>query len=120
MTTNSTKSHKEGITLFRAGKYAEALEKFEIALQSETDSKHIAEIYNDIGVTHKELEAYPAAYLALNEAMSRFTELADEKGQAQTLGNRACDPHGGTGDARTVCRGQCRRLLRPGLLPTAE
>jgi tetratricopeptide (TPR) repeat protein len=89
MTISSTKSHKEGITLFRAGKYAEALEKFKIALQSETDPKHIAEIYNDIGVTHKELEDYPAAYLALNEAMSHFTELADEKGQAQTLGNRA-------------------------------
>ena len=89
MVDNSTKLHKEGISLFRAGKFAAALEKFEIALENETDPKHLAEIYNDMGVTHKELEDYPAAHLALDEAMSRFTTLADEKGQAQTLGNRA-------------------------------
>ncbi len=89
MASNPTKLHKEGITLFRAGKYTEALENFETALQGETDPKHIAEIYNDMGVTYKELEDFPAAYQSLDEAMSRFTELADEKGQAQTLGNRA-------------------------------
>jgi tetratricopeptide (TPR) repeat protein len=89
MADNSAKSHKEGVALFRAGKYAEALEKFEAALQGTTDPKQMAEIYNDMGVAHRELEDYPAAYLALNEAMSRFTEMGDEKGQAQTLGNRA-------------------------------
>jgi tetratricopeptide (TPR) repeat protein len=35
------------------------------------------------------LEDYPAAHQALDEAMQRFTELADKKGQAQTIGNRA-------------------------------
>ena len=59
MANNPTKLHKEGVTLFRAGNYAEALEKLEIALQNETDPKHIAEIYNDVGVTHKELEDFP-------------------------------------------------------------
>ena len=89
MADNPTKLHKEGVALFRAGNYTEALEKLETALQNETDPKHLAEIYNDLGVTYKEVADFPAAYQALDEAMSRFTELADEKGQAQTLGNRA-------------------------------
>ena len=89
MASNSHKLHQEGVKLFRAGKYEAALEKFQAALDSETDPKHLAEIYNDVGVTHRELKDYPAAYLALNEAMARFTQLADRKGQAQTLGNRA-------------------------------
>jgi tetratricopeptide (TPR) repeat protein len=89
MANNSHKLHQEGVKLFRSGKYEAALEKFQAALDSESDPKHLAEIYNDVGVTHKELEDYPAAYLALNEAMTRFTQLGDKKGQAQTLGNRA-------------------------------
>ena len=89
MANISQKLHKEGVDLFRSGKYEAALEKFEEALQNETDPKHLAEIYNDKGVAHKELEDYPAAYAALNEAMVRFNELEDKKGQAQTLGNRA-------------------------------
>ena len=89
MASNSKKLHQEGVKLFRGGKYEAARQKLEEALQNETDRKHEAEIYNDLGVTHKELEDYPAAYLALNEAMVRYTELADKKGQAQTLGNRA-------------------------------
>jgi tetratricopeptide (TPR) repeat protein len=40
-------------------------------------------------VTQKQLEDFPAAHKALDEAWNRFTELNDEKGQAQTLGNRA-------------------------------
>jgi tetratricopeptide (TPR) repeat protein len=89
MANNPTKLHKEGVALFRAGKYTEALEELDIALQNETDPKHMAEIYNDMGVTYKELADFPAAHRALDEAMSRFTKLRDEKGQAQTLGNRA-------------------------------
>lgn len=89
MANISKKLHQQGIDLFRAEEYEAALDRFEEALQNESDARHMAEIYNDIGVTHKELEDYPAAYLALNEAMSRFTDLEDKKGQAQTLGNRA-------------------------------
>lgn len=89
MASNSHKLHQEGVKLFRAGKYEAALSKFQAALDGESDPKHLAEIYNDVGVAHKELEDYPAAYLALNEAMTRFTQLDDKKGQAQTLGNRA-------------------------------
>ena len=83
------KLHKEGINLFRSGKYEAALDKFKEAVDNETDPRHVAEIYSDIGVTYKEMEDYPAAYGALNEAMDRFNDLEDKKGQAQTLGNRA-------------------------------
>jgi tetratricopeptide (TPR) repeat protein len=83
------KSHEQGIALFRKENYQAALEKFSQALSGVTDDKHTAEIYNDIGVTYKQLEDYEAAHQALDEAWARFTELADEKGQAQTLGNRA-------------------------------
>ena len=86
----SHKLHQEGVKLFRSNNYEAALHKFEEALSREAgNDQHIAEIYNDIGVTYKELEDYPAAYAALNEAMDRFTTLEDKKGQAQTLGNRA-------------------------------
>ncbi len=90
MTDISRKLHEEGIALFRKEKFEAALQKFEEALQQATDdTKHTAEIYNDIGVTYKQLEDYPAAHAALDEAMTRFTQLGDKKGQAQTLGNRA-------------------------------
>jgi tetratricopeptide (TPR) repeat protein len=84
------KIHEQGVALFRKGKFQEALEKFNEALSEVTgEAKHTAEIYNDLGVTYKQLEDYPAAHQALDEAWTRFTELADKKGQAQTLGNRA-------------------------------
>jgi tetratricopeptide (TPR) repeat protein len=90
MTDSSRKLHKEGTALFRKRDYETALQKFKEALPDAADDvKHAAEIYNDIGVTHKELEDYPAAYAALDEAMTRFTALDDRKGQAHTLGNRA-------------------------------
>ena len=91
MTEQSAKKlHKQGVDLFRKGKTPAALEKLKEALeQSRDDSQEIAEIYNDLGVVYKELKDYPAAYAALNEAMSRFVALDSEKGQAQTLGNRA-------------------------------
>ena len=81
--------HKDGIKLFRRDKPEAALEKFTEALEAtEGDPRKSAEIYNDMGVTYRDMEDYPAAYHALDEAMSRFTELGDKKGQAQTLGNR--------------------------------
>jgi tetratricopeptide (TPR) repeat protein len=87
---SSKKLHEQGIALFREGKFQTALEKFNEALSSAgDDTRRAAEIYNDIGVVYKQLEDYPAAYQALDEAWARFTELADKKGQAQTLGNRA-------------------------------
>lgn len=88
--TAGKKLHKEGVNLFRKGKYEAALEKFEAALENAaSDTQLTAEIYNDIGVTHKMLDNYAAAHAALDEAMDRFTTLASKKGQAQTLGNRA-------------------------------
>jgi tetratricopeptide (TPR) repeat protein len=82
--------HKEGVRLFRAEDFEAALQKFKEALEQVTaDERQAAEIYNDMGVTHKELGDFPAAYTALNEAMIRFSSLEDKKGQAQTLGNRA-------------------------------
>ena len=91
MTNESSKKlHEEGVALFRKGKLAAALEKFELALGSAgDDTRRAAEIYNDMGVAYKQLENYPAAHQALDEAMSRFTGLENIKGQALTWGNRA-------------------------------
>lgn len=87
---SSKKLHEEGVALFRKGKPAAALEKFEQALSSAgDDTRRAAEVYNDMGVAYKQLENYAAAHQALDEAMSRFTALEDIKGQAQTWGNRA-------------------------------
>ncbi|MBN1994127.1 MAG: tetratricopeptide repeat protein [Anaerolineae bacterium] len=84
------KLHEQGVALFRKGKFQAALEKLEQALAGAAgDTRRMAEIYNDIGVIYKQLENYPAAHQALDEAWTRFTELTDKKGQAQTLGNRA-------------------------------
>lgn len=84
------KIQEQGVALFRKGKFEAALEKFNEALQASTaQPKQAAEIYNDLGVTHKQLGDFPAAHQALDEAMTRFTELQDKKGQAQTWGNRA-------------------------------
>lgn len=88
--TTSRELHEQGIALFRKGQFEAALEKFNEALSAkEHNIKHIGEIYNDVGVTYKQLENYSAAHKALDEAMARFIELGDKKGQAQTLGNRA-------------------------------
>jgi tetratricopeptide (TPR) repeat protein len=90
MSKPAKKLHEEGVALFRKGKPAEALQKFNEALQNvEPSSRQTAEIYNDLGVTHKQLEDYPAAHRALDQAMEQFIALKDEKGRAQTLGNRA-------------------------------
>ena len=89
MASTAQKLHQEGVKLFRAEDYQAALQKLQEALENETDDRHSAEIYNDVGVTFKELGDFPAAFTAFSEAMSRFTKLEDKKGQAQTLGNRA-------------------------------
>lgn len=82
--------HSEGVKLFRAEKYEAALETLKEALQHKTgDDRRTAEIYNDLGVTFKELGDFRAAFAALSEAMDRFLKLEDRRGQAQTLGNRA-------------------------------
>ena len=87
--TLAKKLHKEGIDLFRKGNLEAALQKFNEALQeADPNSKQAAEIYNDTGVVHTQLEEYEAAHKALDNAMDKFTALEDEKGQAQTLGNR--------------------------------
>jgi tetratricopeptide (TPR) repeat protein len=66
------------------------LQKLKDAVQQlEDQSRQAAEIYNDIGVVYSRLEDYDAAHEALDEAMDRFEALADLKGEAQTLGNRA-------------------------------
>ncbi|MCK6630528.1 MAG: tetratricopeptide repeat protein [Anaerolineae bacterium] len=84
------KIQEQGVALFRKGKFEAALEKFNEALQVLADQpKQAAEIYNDLGVTYKQLGNYPAAHQALDEAMTRFTQLQDKKGEAQTWGNRA-------------------------------
>ena len=83
------KLHEQGVNLFRKGKPEAALVKFEEALQQTDNPQHIAEIYNDIGATYKQLEDYPAAYEALDEALQRFIALEDIKGQAQAIGNGA-------------------------------
>ena len=89
-TISAKKLHEEGVSLFRKGKLEAALEKLGEALQvAEGATRQTAEIYNDMGVIQKQLENYPAAHQALDEAMARFTELEDRPGQAQNLGNRA-------------------------------
>lgn len=88
MTDTARKLHKEGVDLFRAGNFEAALQKLEQALENAADDRHAAEIYNDLGVTHKELSDFAAAHAALDEAMNHFSRLEDQKGQAQTLGNR--------------------------------
>lgn len=88
--TSPKKLHEEGIALFRKGKFEDALQKLKDALQqAEDQSRQAAEIYNDMGVVYSRLEDYDAAHEALDEAMDRFEALADSKGEAQTLGNRA-------------------------------
>lgn len=84
------KLQEQGVAAFRKEDYEVALAKFNEALSAAADDpKLTAEIYNDIGVTQKQLEDFPAAHAALDEAWNRFSELDDKKGQAQTLGNRA-------------------------------
>jgi tetratricopeptide (TPR) repeat protein len=84
------KLHEQAVNLFRREEYEVALQKLNEALQNaENDTERTALIYNDMGVTYKQLENYPAAHNALDEAMTRFIQLNDEKGQAQTIGNRA-------------------------------
>jgi tetratricopeptide (TPR) repeat protein len=84
------KLHEEGVALFRKGNYETALQKLNEALQNATpQSRQAAEIYNDLGVVYSRLEDFDAAHEALDEAMDQFTALADRKGEAQTLGNRA-------------------------------
>ncbi len=84
------KLHKEGIGLFRKGNIEDALQKLTEALQNADDQSHqAAEIYNDLGVIQSQLGDYEAAYQALDKAEDRFSDLANEKGLAQTLGNRA-------------------------------
>lgn len=90
MSNTAKKLHEEGIALFRKGKLEEALQKLQAALQQAGEgSRQAAEIYNDTGVVYSRLEDYDAAHAALDEAMDHFTTLADKKGEAQTLGNRA-------------------------------
>ncbi len=82
--------HEEGVSLFRKGNLEAALEKLNGALQeADEESRRAAEIHNDLGVIHSQLGDFAVAYEALDKAMDRFTALDDEKGQAQTLGNRA-------------------------------
>jgi tetratricopeptide (TPR) repeat protein len=86
---SAQKLHEDGVKLFRKGNAVAALEKFQEALPHTSDEQQQAEIYNDIGATHKQLEDYEAAYEALDEALKRFIEIGDRKGQALTWGNRA-------------------------------
>ena len=88
--TSSKQFQEQGVALFRKGKFEAALQNFNEALEVATDQpKQTAEIYNDMGVTHRQLADYAAAHQALDEAMTLFVQLQDKKGEAQTLGNRA-------------------------------
>lgn len=88
--TNSLAIHEHGVKLFRKNDYSAALEKFQEALSlAGDDPQRSAQIYNDMGVTYSKLDDFEAAHQALDEAMNRFVELTDTKGQAQTIGNRA-------------------------------
>ncbi len=85
----ANKLHKEGVDLFRNDNPDGALDKLNKALQLAPEkSRQAAEIYNDLGVVYKELDNLEAGHEALDKAMALFTALDDEKGQAQTLGNR--------------------------------
>jgi tetratricopeptide (TPR) repeat protein len=87
---SSRKLQEQGVALFRQKKFEAALQKFNDALQAaEGQDEQAAEIYNNLGVTYRQIENFPAAHQALDEAMNRFNNLNDKKGQAQTLGNRA-------------------------------
>ena len=90
MTTSAKKLHEQAVSFFRKEDYDSALEKFEAALESATDdSERQALIYNDMGVTYKQLDDYTAAHDALDKAMNLFEAQEDYKGLAQTVGNRA-------------------------------
>ena len=85
---SAQKLHQAGITQFRNGNPEAALAKLQEALKEAPQNSRVeAEIYNDLGVVYRELDDTDAAYDALEKAMNRFTELDDQKGQAQTLGN---------------------------------
>lgn len=84
---SAKKLQEQGVALFRKGKFEAALEKFNEALQAAVDQpQQAAEIYNDLGVTYKQLTNYPAAYQALDEAMTRFTQLQEKKGPGADSG----------------------------------
>ena len=85
---SAQKLHQTGITQFRAGNPEAALTTLQEAIkEAPQDSRLAAEIYNDLGVIYRELDDFDAAYESLEEAMTRFTEIDDQKGQAQTVGN---------------------------------
>jgi len=87
---SAQKLHQEGIALFKKGNYETALEKLNQALQAAGDDAHQkGEILNDMGVIHTQLKDFEAAHQTLDKALETFTNLADKKGQAQALGNRA-------------------------------
>ncbi|MDM8521233.1 tetratricopeptide repeat protein [Anaerolineales bacterium HSG6] len=90
MATSAKKLHEDAVALFREEDYDSAIEVFEAALESAADDPNRqALIYNDMGVTHKQLDDYSAAHTALDKAVELFEAQEDYKGLAQTVGNRA-------------------------------
>jgi tetratricopeptide (TPR) repeat protein len=88
--SDSVKLHALGITHFRAGRFAEAVQAFGEAYEAAEmtgDRQRAAEILNDMGVTRRELSEWSQAEAVLKEAYALFAELGNVKGKAQVLGN---------------------------------
>jgi tetratricopeptide (TPR) repeat protein len=84
------KLHALGITHFRAGRFAEAvqaLSEAHKAAETAGDRQRVAEILNDIGVTRRELSEWGQAEAVLKEAYALFAELGSVRGKAQVMGN---------------------------------
>lgn len=80
----------EGIRLFQKGDLEAALVQFKTAVaqsQQENDSLAEAQLQNNIGVVYRFQKNYPAAQIALEQAISLYKSHQDVKGLGQAYGN---------------------------------
>src|SRR5512136_1113993 len=83
---------EEGMQLYRAGRYEEAVAKFTEAQQafaSAGNAKEVAECANNRGVCWRQAAKYDEAAAAFEEARPLFQGLDDLVGEGQVLGNLA-------------------------------
>ena len=82
----------EGRTHYRQGEYELALSCMNRAYEryvENDDSSPLAEIANDLGVVYTVLRQWNQAEKWIADAQTKFAEMGDYDGEAQTLGNMA-------------------------------
>jgi len=81
---------KEGLQLYEAGEYAEALDRLHEAQQlyaARDDIRGVVEMWNDIGVVHYRQKQWDEAVEALRQAETIAVDAGHQEGQAKALGN---------------------------------